>query len=213
MTEFPDIDTLSHGVRFNESLPTAVRWSHALLAPRLRPGDVVVDATLGNGHDTFFLAERVLPEGRIFGFDIQEEAVASTTRKLVASFGSIPDGVSLFAVGHERMDQFLPHELFGGVRAFMFNLGWLPGSNKSRITTSATTLAGLKIAADWLAEGGLVTVVCYPGHDGGDSEADDVERWMGSLPATEFEAQKLAFVNLEGAPPRCFVARKRRRAS
>ena len=64
------------------ALPTAVEWSHAILTERLRPGDVVVDATAGNGHDTVFLAEHVLPGGRVFAFDVQEEAVAATQRQI-----------------------------------------------------------------------------------------------------------------------------------
>src|ERR1700710_2144102 len=77
-----EFSTLSRGTRFAEALPTAVRWSHALLAPRLRLGDVVVDATMGNGHDTLFLAQHVLPGGRVFAFDVQAEAVEQTGRKI-----------------------------------------------------------------------------------------------------------------------------------
>src|SRR3954454_12453143 len=60
------------------ALPTAVQWSHVILSERLRPGDLVVDATAGNGHDTLFLAERVLPGGRVFAFDVQTEAIDAT---------------------------------------------------------------------------------------------------------------------------------------
>ena len=37
----------------------------------VRPGDTVVDATCGNGHDTKWLAQAVGPSGRVFAFDIQ----------------------------------------------------------------------------------------------------------------------------------------------
>ena len=99
----------------------------------------------------------------------------------------------------------------GSIRAFMFNLGWLPGSDKSCITRTDTTLTALRAAIDWLAEGGLITVVCYPGHEGGDAEALAVEQWAAQLPADSFEAQKIAFLNLDGAPPRCVVVRRRAR--
>ena len=82
MTEPEDMSTLSHGTRFTEALPTAVRWSHALLAPRLRAGDAVVDATAGNGHDTVFLAQRVLPGGRVFAFDVQAGALERTQSQI-----------------------------------------------------------------------------------------------------------------------------------
>ncbi len=206
MTDPENINTLSHTTRFPEALPTAVRWSHALLAPRLRDGDVVVDATAGNGHDTLFLAQHVLPGGRVFVFDVQVSALEQTKSHIKKH-----DAVTLIHAGHERMEEFLPPELRGGIRAFMFNLGWLPGSDKSCITRTDTTLMALRKAIDWLAEGGLITVVCYPGHDGGETEALAVEQWASHLPADSFETQKIAFLNLEGAPPRCVVLRKRAR--
>ena len=35
-------------------LQTALHFSHTLLQEILQPGDHVVDATMGNGHDTVF---------------------------------------------------------------------------------------------------------------------------------------------------------------
>ena len=216
MTEPQDINTLSHGTRFEETLPTAVRWSHALLAPRLRKGDVVIDATAGNGHDTLFLAEHVLPGGKVFAFDVQAVALEATARRIAHHQikAGIQDAVTLVHAGHERFEEFVPTEFRGKIRAFMFNLGWFPGGgDKACITRTETTLLALRLATGWLAEFGLITVVCYPGHDGGDAEALAVEQWASQLPADGFEAQKLAFVNLDGAPPRCFVVRKRVRIS
>jgi hypothetical protein len=207
-----EISTLSHGTRFEEALPTAVRWSHALLAPRLRPGDVAVDATMGNGYDTVFLARHVMPGGHVFSFDVQAEALEMTRRRI--SDLTLHDGVTLIHAGHETMERHLPADLQGKVRAFMFNFGWLPGAqNKGKTTLTETSLQALGIARAWIAEGGMITAVCYPGHAGGDTEAEAVEAWAAELPADQFEAQKLAFVNLEGAPPRCFVVRKRFRGS
>jgi hypothetical protein len=211
MTE-EDFSTLSEGTRFPEALPTAVRWSHALLASRLRPGDVVVDATMGNGHDTLFLARHVLPGGRVFAFDVQTEAVEQTRLKISNLQSQIPNEISLIHAGHETFPTHLPDELKGQVRAFMFNLGWLPGANtKGTTTKTETTLEALRLTVDWLGEGGMITVVCYPGHEGGDTEAQAVETWATELSPEAFEAQKLAFLNLSGAPPRCVVVRKRTR--
>lgn len=109
------------------------------------------------------------------------------------------------------MDEHLPSDLRGRIRAFMFNLGWLPGSDKSCITRVETTLMALDRAAIWIAEGGLITIVCYPGHAGGHEELLAVEHWTSRLAATRYEAQKIGFVNLEGSPPACFVVRRRAR--
>ena len=43
-------------------------------------GDICIDATAGNGHDTLLLAELVGASGSIIAFDIQEQAVQETKR-------------------------------------------------------------------------------------------------------------------------------------
>ena len=41
----------------------------------INKGDIVVDATMGNGYDTKYLAEKVGEEGFVYSFDIQETAL------------------------------------------------------------------------------------------------------------------------------------------
>ncbi len=65
-------------VRLNDSMGSAVGLSHILLRERVKPGDRVVDATCGNGHDTLFLAGLVEAEGAVFAFDVQELALEKT---------------------------------------------------------------------------------------------------------------------------------------
>ena len=54
-------------------LQTALHFSHQLLKEVVELGDFVIDATMGNGHDTAFLAELVGPSGEVFAFDIQKK--------------------------------------------------------------------------------------------------------------------------------------------
>ncbi len=63
----------------------------------------------------------------------------------------------------------------------MFNLGYLPHGDKTRTTTSATTLPALAQARAVLAPGGIITVLAYRGHPGGQEEAQDVERQLQRL--------------------------------
>ena len=49
----------------------------------LKPGDTAVDFTMGNGNDTLFLSRTVGEGGRVYAFDIQEEALASTRQHLL----------------------------------------------------------------------------------------------------------------------------------
>lgn len=192
-------------------LPTAVRWSHAILTERLRDGDLVVDATAGNGHDTLFLARHVLPHGRVFAFDLQEQAVLSTRARL--SQAALPpheaDRLEVVHASHAEFPHRLPAGARGQVRAFMFNLGFLPGGDKGVITQPESTLSALVEACEWLAPDGLITVAVYPGHDGGWQEAEAVETWMSGLPSDVFEAQKLGFLNFRKTTPYLMVLRKR----
>ena len=48
----------------------------------IRLGDTVVDATMGNGKDTLFLAELVGETGHVYAFDVQAEAVARTHERV-----------------------------------------------------------------------------------------------------------------------------------
>ena len=189
-------------------LPTAVRWVQTFLSARLKQGDIVVDATAGNGHDTLFLAQHVMPSGKVFAFDVQSAALESTRHRL-AENGFGLDDIALIHAGHETLNERLPVELRGRVHAFMFNLGFLPGSDKSLITRTETTLSALTQATEWLIEGGLITVVAYPGHDGGREEGVSIEQWMAELSADAFEAQKITCLNFRPTTPFCMIVRKR----
>ncbi len=193
------------------ALPTAVQWSHQIVGPRLGSGDWVVDATAGNGHDTVFLARHVLPDGRVFVFDVQAEAIVQTRARLEkADSGVSPlENISLHHAGHERLAELLPPEAQGKLRAIMFNLGYLPGGDKALITKVETTLSALQQALDWLAADGVLTVVIYPGHEGGGKEAEAVQQWMAELPSERFEAQRLGYVNFRPTTPFCLAVRKR----
>ena len=194
---------------YQAPLPTAVRWSHVVLSDRLHKGDIVVDATAGNGHDTLFLAQHVLPGGRVFAFDVQAAAIESTRKRLAESKFGEADGITLIHCSHEHLSSCLPQELRGHVRAMMFNLGFLPGGDKNLITQTEGTLSALSQVLEWLSEGGLLSVVAYPGHEGGREEADAIESWMASLPSNLFEAQKIGFINFRLTTPFCMVVRKR----
>ena len=56
--------------------------AHNSIKKVLHPGDIAIDATIGNGHDTLFLVEQVYPSGLVFGFDIQQIAIESTKEKI-----------------------------------------------------------------------------------------------------------------------------------
>lgn len=146
----------------------------------LRAGDIAIDATAGNGHDTLFLAQQVGPGGQVHAFDIQPAAISATRQLLVQQ--ACEPVVTLYNASHDRLLELLPAACRASVSAIMFNLGYLPGSDKSRITTAATTLPALEQSLQLLKAAGKLSIMLYPGHPGGDAEAEAVINWAENLP-------------------------------
>ena len=164
-----------------------VQQAHALIAEVLQPGDCAIDATLGNGHDTLFLARCVGLGGKVFGFDIQQAALDATWQRLDEA--GLSAALSLYHAGHELLHMLVPEPYHGRVRAVMFNLGYLPGGDKLHITHIPTTLAALNGAAQLLQEGGRISVLAYTGHAGGREEAESVKAWARALSPVSFSVR------------------------
>lgn len=185
----------------------ATQLAHDWIGHRLQSGDTAIDATAGSGLDTAFLAERVGSSGCVYAFDVQPEALAAT-RTLLGERGLL-SRVHLIEAGHEHLERFLPASAAGSVRAVMFNLGYLPGGDKTRITRPATTLAALKSSLRLLAPGGLLTIVCYSAHEGGEAEAAAVIPFCQGLDPRSFGAVRCQVLNFERTPPFVVAIEKR----
>lgn len=173
---------------------------HDLLRPLLRVGDLVVDATAGNGHDTEFLAECVGASGRVLAFDIQAAALVAARERV----GERP-WVAFFQQSHAGMSQ---HAATATVAAVMFNLGYLPGEDHTLTTEACETLVALAQAKDLLKPGGVLSVICYPGHPSGAVEAAAVETWMTDLPALGWRVAKYGALGTRRAAPFLLLAAK-----
>lgn len=143
---------------------------------QLRPGDLAIDATVGNGHDTLAMANAVSPGGRVAGFDIQQVAIDRAAARVKDA--GLDETVHLFTCGHEDMVTQLPDTWRGRVRAVMFNLGYLPGSDRQLVTEAASTRAALEGALTMLAVDGLISVLLYRGHAGAEAETHAVVAWL-----------------------------------
>jgi hypothetical protein len=89
-----------------------------------------------------------------------------------------------------------------------FNLGYLPGGNKSIITLSDTTLSALKAAERILKPGGLISLVVYIGHPGGREELEVVEAFGSGLPVSDWICCKFQMLNRPLAPVLVFMFKR-----
>jgi len=185
-----------------------VNAAHDLIRDILHPGDIAIDATVGNGHDTALLAEQVGPSGHVYGFDIQQAAIDSTLEKFRQACS--PECLTLIHASHADMAEKIPTHHHGKVRAIMFNLGYLPGGDKSVITLTDSTLTALTVAARILAVKGIITLLAYPGHQGGDLETGQVKNWCEQLDTQQFEVSTIYSTEHKDTAPRLFVIRKLR---
>jgi predicted methyltransferase len=157
--------------------------AHRRVAEVLRPGDLAVDATAGNGHDTCFLAECVGEDGHVWAFDIQATAIRRT--RLALEQAGLAGRVSMIAAGHQRLAEHLDGR--GPIRAIMFNLGYLPGGDKRIVTQAGNTISALEQSLASLAPDGLISLLIYRGHSGGREESDAITRWLRGQPMIEIE--------------------------
>ena len=168
----------------------------------VQPGDRVVDATMGNGHDTLALCEAVGPAGHVYAFDIQPDAVASTEARLREN--GLLDRASLFCAGHQTLDEHVPEK----VRVVIFNLGWLPGGNHAVTTRWETTREAVEKSLDLLLPMGVLVICAYPGHPEGDREREELVRLLSALPNRHFNVLRQTFLNASPGAPECFVVQK-----
>jgi len=166
-----------------------VALSHLFMITFLHEGDRAVDATCGNGNDTLLMAGLVGETGRVWAFDIQQAALDQTARRLVET--GMKGQTELICAGHETLTDHVPD----GISLVMFNLGYLPGGNRSIITRPETTLPALEMALACLKPGGVLAVTIYPGHDGGEQEQHTVDRWASGLDARKFHAWRMGQTN------------------
>lgn len=182
-------------------------FARLLLEKAIKPGDIAIDATVGNGHDTLFLSELVGPEGKVFGFDIQEQALESCLEKLRAR--NVQDRVTLLHKGHQHVSDFVPSNIHGKVTGAIFNLGYLPGGDKNVVTTPETTISAVKQIFQLLAPEGIIVLVIYHGHPEGQIERDNLMEFVKTLDQKEAHVLNYQFLNQKNNPPFIIAIEKR----
>lgn len=169
-------------------------FSKRLMSETVLPGESVVDATAGNGNDTFFLAELVGEDGKVFAFDIQQAALEATAGRL----GELTSRVNLILDSHANVDRYVNQPIGGA----MFNLGYLPYSDdKSIITKPESTIQAIHKLLGMLKKGGIITISVYDGHDGGKEERDALLAYVKTLHQADVHVIRYELLNQRNNPP------------
>ena len=150
--------------------------------------DVAIDMTVGNGNDTLFLTKIAT---LVYGFDIQHEALIITRERLKDNRVT---NCRLFEKGHEHFDTHVPET----VDLAVYNLGYLPGGDKSIITQARTTLKSLDRLLPKLNKNALVVLVVYQGHD--EKEKHALEAYVKTLPVPAYDVFSFSSLNTTKAP-------------
>lgn len=169
----------------------------------IQKGDVVIDATMGNGYDTVYLGNLVGDSGKVYAFDVQEEAIKSTIKKVERD--NMTSRVELILDGHENLDVYVKEE----VACVVFNLGYLPRAKHIIITKPDTTLEAIKKSLKLLKPNGIISIAAYIGHEGGLEEKNYICEYLNSLDQSEFNVLHMQFTNQINNPPQLILVEKK----
>lgn len=161
----------------------------SFILKHLKEGDTAADFTMGNGHDTLFLSKTVGENGKVFAFDIQPDALKSTEKRLAEA--GAPKNYQLICDSHHKLKDYIDCP----IKAGMFNLGYLPGSDKTVTTKRETTLKAVADAIDMLAPDGILLIAVYPGHEEGEIEGELINEMLEKLDRKKYCCVKFRIIN------------------
>lgn len=169
----------------------------------IKEGMVVLDATLGKGSDALILLEKIGSSGRLYGFDVQQEAIDySETRLSSQGFKNY----ELLCDSHEHIKNHIKEAIDFAV----FNLGYLPSYNKDITTTARSTVSAMESAFKLLKVGGLLMVTVYPGHQNGLEEARLLAQRIPEVDQKVADILHYQFINQVNHPPFTYLIEKKK---
>lgn len=164
---------------------------------------IYVDATAGNGYDTLFIAKMLKEDGFIYSFDISEKAVFNT-QKLLCDNDIKSENIKIINDSHENIDKYIADKK---ITAAIFNLGYLPNSDKNTATVAKSTICALEKILNMLADKGVVTICSYIGHDNREEDSA-VSSYLLSLDKKAYEISRTEMINRVGAPVLYLIIKK-----
>lgn len=176
-----------------------LKLAHLLWKEQIQPGDCVIDATLGRGKDALYLASILFPskESLLITLDIQQEAILSAKERLKDYQSFFDSGIFFFNQSHEAFPPLCQEKK---PKLIIYNLGYLPGSDKSCTTLAQSTLKSLESALSLLLPGGMISITCYIGHPEGALETSAVEAWIDQKTSPFLEISRHSLINRPLSP-------------
>lgn len=197
-------------------------WCHHFIAAQVEEGDICIDATMGNGNDTEFLCRLVGETGKVYAFDIQEQAVEATRARLAEA--GLLKRAELFCESHARMDEVVNEyrhaeqcgasgeekcagksdagaDVNGLVSCIVFNFGYLPGGNHNVATHAESSIAAIEKGLRLLKKQGIMSLCIYSGGDSGFEERDALLPYLKALDAKKYLVIVSEYYNRPNNPP------------
>lgn len=171
-------------------------WCHAMIGSLAQKEGTYVDATMGNGNDTLFLARLAGERGRVFAFDVQKDAL-HRTKELLKEY-EMTERVRLILDGHEHMDQYVEKE---SADVICFNFGYLPGGDHSIATEPETSVEAVAEGLRILKKGGVMSLCIYSGGDTGFEERESLLGFLKGLSPREYTVIAQEYYNRKNNPP------------
>lgn len=178
-------------------------WCSHFIKLQVQPGDLCIDATAGNGHDTLLLSQLAGPEGRVLAFDIQKAALYSARQHL--SDHHAPDNVTCLLDSHSHMEQYAQPDT---VSCIVFNFGYLPSGDHKISTKSETSISAIAQGLRLLKKDGLMSLCIYSGGDSGFEERDALLKYLQTLDHKQYLVILSCYYNRPNHPPIPVLIRK-----
>ena len=170
----------------------ALKLSHKYFLANIKSGDVVIDATAGKGRDTLLLSDLVGESGKVYAFDIQDEAI-SATKKLLADNNR--ENVTVIKESHHKLCDYVKKS-----KAVIFNFGFLPGGDHSVFSKPETSIKAIRAALSIIEDDGFVSLCIYYGGDTGFDERDAILEFLQNLDQKKYTVMLQSFYNRRNCP-------------
>ena len=170
--------------------------------------DIAIDATLGNGFDALYLAKILIARkepGKLICFDIQKKAIDSAKLLLRENLKKEHfKNINILHKSHEDLTKYIKEK----INLIVYNLGYLPKSDKKITTNVKTTISSIESGFKILAKKAAISIISYSGHFAGEKEEIALIEYLKKIDRNEYSVLHLRWLNKEKAPTLFWIEKK-----